>query len=277
MRHQSAAVVVGRAGLLALAVGLLPAGASAQLVVLTDRNSVARFDTSSGGQFDWVVNGTDHLFNQWFYVRAGNDTREFSLDTFVRGPVDGPFDTNPSVDPAPDTFSQSFTDPAGRFRVDASFQLRGDGPVLLSDILESFTIRNLTPNFLPVSFFQYADFDLNGTAGGDMGEIIAGNRPRQWEGTFVLEEAAVTPVPSRYEIGPWPSILNSLNDNAITNLSNFGGPLGPGDLAWALQWDFILGPGGEFQISKDKQLTPAPGAAVLLGLGGLLAGRRRRR
>lgn len=266
---------------LAVVVGAgLAQSAGAQLVVLEDRNSRASFDTSTqAGQFEWRVNGTNHLFQQWFWVRAHGDAAERSIDTLTRSGIFST-DTNPLIDPRIDTFSQSFTEPAGRYRIDASFQLRGDGPQTISDILEGFTIRNLTPTPLSLSFFQYCDFDLNGTFANDSGQILVGPGgvdPRQTELPFVVEETAITPTPSHYQIALWPVILNLLNDALPTTLNDFGGPLGPADLAWALEWDINLGPNGEFQISKDKQLTPAPGAPALLGLGGLLAARRRRR
>ncbi|MFN7021868.1 MAG: hypothetical protein ACK4WH_11145 [Phycisphaerales bacterium] len=47
------------------------------ILVLSDRNSVVRIDDSSpAGMFDWVVDGTDHLFQQWLWLRVGGDTAE---------------------------------------------------------------------------------------------------------------------------------------------------------------------------------------------------------
>ena len=44
--------------------------------------------------------------------------------------------------------------------------------------------------------------------------------------------------------------------------------VGPGDVTWALQWDFALAPGSTFLISKIKDVQiPEPSAAVLVSLG----------
>jgi hypothetical protein len=52
------------------------------------------------------------------------------------------------------------------------------------------------------------------------------------------------------------------------------GPVGPGAVTWALEWDLQLLPGATAIISKDKFLdvlittVPEPSALALLGLGG---------
>jgi hypothetical protein len=77
--------------------------------------------------------------------------------------------------------------------------------------------------------------------------------------------------------------LAELIDAVPTTLSDTpatGVVLGPGDLAWAYQWDFVVPVGGTFQISKDKHLSgiPEPAAALLLSMGlGMIAVVRRGR
>jgi hypothetical protein len=66
----------------------------------------------------------------------------------------------------------------------------------------------------------------------------------------------------------WPSTVNALNDGVATTLNDVSSA-GPGDVAWAFQWDFSLAPGDVYIISKDKNIRiPAPGA-VILGMMGL--------
>ena len=268
--------VVITAGVAALA----PA-ARAQVVTLQDRNSSATFNPDTqAGQSQWIVNGTNHMFQQWFWLRATGDTAERSVNTLTKN-FQTTSDTNTAVDNRIDTLNLRYTEPAAtgaRYQTDLTFTLRG-GPTgqTLSDITESLIIRNISNVPLTFSFFEYCDFDMNGSAGGDIGQIINGRIASQFDGPAAVSETVVTPAPSRWQIDLWPVILNSLNDAAITNLNNNSGPLGPNDLAWAFQWDFTLNPGGEFLISKDKQITPAPGAASLLALAGLAAARRRRR
>ncbi len=71
------------------------------------------------------------------------------------------------------------------------------------------------------------------------------------------------------------------NDGDADNLNDVLGPLGPGDLTWAFQWDRVIGPGGSWQLSKDKsirQFIPEPRAmaGLVLGIGVLAVYVRRR-
>lgn len=257
---------------------MFSASAQAQVVTLFDGNAEARFDPDTqAGQDRWLVNGTNHMFQQWFWIRAGNDQFERSIDSLVKI-AQQVTDTNTIEDPRPDTLSLGYREPgAARYEVYGTFTLRGGAPgQTLSDIMEVLTIKNISNAPLTFSFFQYADFDVNGTAAGDEGQILIGRIPQQWEGNAFITEAIETPAPSRWQIDNWPVIRNSLTDAAITNLSNNGGPVGPGDLAWSLQWDFTLAPGQEYIISKDKMIVPAPGAVGLLALAGIVGARRRR-
>lgn len=254
------------------------ASLNAQVVTLYDGNAEARFDPDTqAGQDRWLVNGVNHMFQQWFWIRAGNDPFERSIDSLVKF-TQQVTDTNTVEDPRPDTLSLGYREPgAARYEVYGTFTLRGGAPgQTLSDIMEVLTIKNISNGPLTFSFFQYADFDVNGTAGGDEGQILIGRIPQQWDGAAFVTEAVETPAPSRWQIDFWPVIRASLTDAAITNLNNNGGPIGPGDLAWALQWDFSLLPGQEFIISKDKIIVPAPGALGLLALAGIAGARRRR-
>jgi hypothetical protein len=259
--------------------GLLASVANAQIVTLEDGNSLTRFDPDTAdGQFAWEVSGVNHMFQQWFWLRAGADTAERDLSTLVKI-AQTVTDTNPLEDPRPDTLNLGYREPgAARYEVFGTFTLRGGAPgQTLSDIAETLTIRNISQQPLTFSFFQYADFDINDTSGGDTGQILIGRIPQQFEGGAFATEAVVTSAPNAWQIATFPTIINSLTDNAITNLNNASGPVGPGDLSWALQWNFTLGPGQEFLISKDKQIIPAPGAFGLLAAAGVFAGRRRRR
>ena len=59
------------------------ATAQAALYTLTDDNSTAVIEGgSSAGVGTWTIDGTDHMFQQWFWYRVGN-TAEASIDTLV--------------------------------------------------------------------------------------------------------------------------------------------------------------------------------------------------
>jgi hypothetical protein len=245
-------------------------------ISLFDRNSRADFD-NPGGQVNWVVDGVTQLFEQRFFYRTGAMTSEVAVDTL---PALGPFgtDTNAFADPRPDVATYQFNDNAAGLEFEFSFKLRGGlAGTGNSDLAETLVIRNLGSTTQTVSFFQYVDFDLGGTSSGDVVRIDDGRVAVQSEvnGGFFLTETVVAPAPFAFQAGLFPTIAGSLNDNAITNLDNSTGPF-VGDATWAFQWNFTLAPNTQFTISKDKLIVPTPGALALLGLGGLVATRRRR-
>jgi hypothetical protein len=269
-----------RVAFVVLAAGLA-APAFAQPYMLEDGNSSTFFNVGGGSQIGWQVDGVNQLFNQRFFYRVGGEADESPVDML---PVTGvqATDTNGFDDPRIDTLAVRHAHPSGlEFRT--SFTLRGGSIGSgTADLLESINISNPAnnPGPLSVSFFQYVDFDLGGTAGGDFGQINLGPTisASQSDGaTFFVNETVVAPNPNGWQVGSFPSIVSLFGNGAIDNLNNFSGPIGPTDVTWAFQWNITLAPGQSFLISKDKLIfVPTPGAAALLGLGGLLAARRRR-
>jgi len=254
--------------------------ASAQQFTLNDGNASARFNTNTAaGQDQWNINGTNQMNQQWFWIRAGTDTRENALNTLVQQMVQST-DTNPFSDNRVDTLAVLYRDANNRFSVETNFTLRGgNGANSMSDLTEQLRITNSqTSGNLTFSFFEYVDMNLNGDANDTSLTIQNGRVAAQADGSLVSAEAVVTGAPTRFQAALTPTILNLLQDASVSNLSNAAGPVGPGDVAWAFQWDFTLAPGQSFLISKDKQisLVPAPGAMALAGIGLLLSARRRR-
>ena len=55
---------------------------SVEAILLVDRNSTADIDPLTlTGVDSWVCDGTDNLFQQWFWYRIGNTGPEASIDT----------------------------------------------------------------------------------------------------------------------------------------------------------------------------------------------------
>jgi hypothetical protein len=247
-------------------------------VDIFDGNSRARFDPTAGNQIEWIVDGVSQLFNQRFYYRGVGMNDEVAVDTlFLVGSFAS--DTNPFVDPRPDTFASLYRDAVRSLDFEFSFKLRGGTPGSgTSDLAETIRITNTGTVATTLSFFQYVDFDLGGTSGGDVGEIVDSRVARQWEqfGVAFISETVVTPAPNFFQIGNWPSIVSLFGNGVPDNLNNSAGPVF-GDVTWSFQWNITLLPGQTFIISKDKLIfIPTPGAFAALGLGGLIAARRRR-
>ena len=243
----------------------------AGLFTLVDDNSTATFDTDSqANAFNWVVDGVDQLFQQAFWYRIGN-VAEQSLDVLPH-PVEGITDTN--FDGNFDTLFVRYSGVG--FRVDVRYALDGGTPgSRASDIAEQISIVNLGTSPLDFHFFQYSDFELNGTAANDSAVFTNANAVRQFEGVLSVSETVITPVPNHREIDFYPNTVIKLNDGVATTLNDtpIGVVVGPGDMTWAYQWDITLAAGGTFQISKDKQLSGVPEPAtfsLLTAAAGLL-------
>jgi hypothetical protein len=246
------------------------------VTILEDRNALLRVDDGTvAGADRWEVDGMNHLFQQWFWFRTAADSREFSLDTlpavrFVQ-------DTNGFVDPRPDTVAILYT--GNGFTIQPTFTLRGgQAGSGVSDISETIVITNTGQSTLNISFYQYSDFDLGGTvADADVRFFGAGNNTAsQTDIGVTISETILTPQPDLVEANFFSTTRDALEDAVITNLNNDPGPLGPGDLTWAVQWDLTIAPGASVQIVKDKSIVPTPGAAALLAVAGALGLRRRR-
>ncbi len=257
-------------------------GVFANLITLSDGNSNATIDTGSqAGMNSWMVDGTSQLAQQWFWLRTGN-TAEQSLDSLNQIGI-SMTDTNPFTNTGLDNLAVKYA--GNGYEVELNYTLRGGAAGSgQADLAEQIIIRNTGAVALDFSFFQYSNFQLAGTPGNDSVLINGGNTAIQSDPSVNLSETVVTPAPTAYQTGSASGLLNSLNDGTATTLANTAGPVFAGDLGWAFQWDFQLGVNSSFIISKDKSiqpgpspLLPTPGAAIVLAMGGLVAGRRRRK
>ncbi len=129
------------------------------------------------------------------------------------------------------------------------------------------------------------EIDLESIMEEDLRVEINDNRhtASQYDAAWVMTETTENPNGDRGEVGYWSTTLGKLNDGLATDLDDTShGPIGPGDLTWAFQWDRTIGVDDTFQISKDKQIRtfvpePVTMAGLLLGIGALGGYIRRRR
>ena len=119
-----------------------------------------------------------------------------------------------------------------------------------------------------------ANFDELVPIGG-----VGGFRAADGATGFDLSFASSTAA-DHFEIAPFPNLQAAL-DNMLgvgaADLADTGSPFGPADFTGALQFDFLLAPGGSQGLGMT--LIPEPTTAILLALGLLglaLAGRKRR-
>jgi hypothetical protein len=148
-------------------------------------------------------------------------------------------------------------------------------------MLETITVLNTSGAALNFSLFQYSNFDLLGTPGGDTVTFTGWDAVKQTEGVFGIQEGIIQPTASFREaaLTGLGGTLDKLANVANYDLNNIGGPLS-GDVTWAFQWDYLIPDGQSLDVYKDKTLiapqVPEPTSTMLLAVGvGALALRRR--
>jgi len=258
--------------------------ARADLYTLIDKNSQVSVNTGADGADGvrgvnaWSVNGVNQLHQQWFWFRIGDGTGEASIDTlpllFAKAS-----DTNSS--PGDDVLNLTYGTRDG-LEIDVKMSLQGTDSGLHSDLGEQLAIRHNSQSDMTIHFFQYSDFDLNGTSAGQSVILTPAGHPfraTQVGGGLAMNETVVTPSPEHWEASNFPLTRDKLDNITDLDTTLDGVTSAFGDATWAFEWDFVLAPGGSFLISKDKDISavPAPGAVILGGLGlSLLVWMRRR-
>ncbi len=246
------------------------ASSQGQVVGLIDNNSTAAISLNSqAGMYSWTVDGVNQLFQQWFWYRIGNDpaSHEYSIDTISTPSISGQ---------TPSSVTTTYSIPT--YNVSIKYSLAGGNAGSgLSSMTEQIAFNNTSTNVLSLHFFQYSDFDLSNDPNGDMvalGKNNQGlfNEALQTKGSIslseVISDTGITPGANHGEVNYFANTLNSLNDSSPTTLNDVAGPLGPGDVTWAFEWDVTLNPGGSLLISKVKNLqVPEPSSIALLSLG----------
>jgi len=261
----------------ATAVLLATSPLQAAVYTLNDNNSTAIIDADNqSGMFSWTVDGQDQLNQQWFWYRVGNGLAA-SIDTISASAL---------IYNDANTLITSYTH--NDFVLQITYILTGGGAGSGdADILESISVQNTSNGTLDFHLFQYSDFNLLGTPGGDS-VVIQDNDPPpgydyilQFDGATDISETINDPDADRAEVDSPFNTINNLNTIAGYNLNNtLSG--GPGDMTWALQWNRAIAAGTTFDVFKDKRLSitniPEPTAASLLGLalGAWVVSRRKK-
>jgi hypothetical protein len=276
-------------GCAVLLVAAVPNASAVVPVELTDGSSKALIDPASqAGVFDWVVGGQDQLEKQWWWIQTGG--QRVSLDALGVSSV-----SQPALNRATVTYGG----PAGAYSVQVSYELTGTGGGSAEALLkESVVIANASGAPLNISLFLYSDFNLGGTADDSVSLWGMNDSSPPFSSTVGWFEAQQSDAlashgaifnfrPRLGELGLGSGILDKLNNTTAALASNAGsvlpptigasglsefGPVGPGDAAYALQWDFTIAANNSAIVGVDKRVSVVPEPTVAaLGMVGLAA------
>lgn len=266
--------------------GLLASQAFSQITLTDGTASLSFTNTISGAAVRTGTTGgtcsiatdtgaPDHLFQNWWWYRLPGDTREFAFSNLVSSVVSGNdayliYDEGPFRAYICLNF-RSISATQARYRWDM---------VLESNSLVEF----------PLALFNYMDFDMNGTAGGDSA-VFETNAPNP--NIRVTDGTVVSPFGDfharrvdAYQAGAFSTVRLLLTNATIDNFANTGMPFGPGDWTAGYQWNLnFVSPGQRIRIYEvgsigvpgnapwPDQLVNAASYALLAGIpfGGGLA------
>jgi hypothetical protein len=207
---------------------------SQAVVVLTHNNATAFIDPNSqSGLFNWSVDGTNQLNQQWFWYRVGNTDSEHSIDTLAVPVV--------VVKGTRTVYVGYYT---AAFGVEVDYLLTGASTGSgASSIAETITITNATSSALDFHFFEYTDLKLEDVV--QLGTNLHGqfNEARHSKTGGGLVETVATPGANHGEAAFSNATLLKLTDANPSTLNDNAGPVGPGDATSALEWDLTIAPG----------------------------------
>lgn len=245
----------------------------------------------NGGLFDYGLAGpggsviNDYGFRNWWHYRIGQTGAETPVRTqtaFQLG-ING------------DTASLRYLEPvsgagSGRgLQFDFTYTLNEIVPNTSALTTINWTIKNTTDEGLSINFFNLTDFDV-GAFSDDEGvySTAVGFQEQRTNASTTNSADFATLTTNARLADAWQMAGNfimlpdpelGMYDFGPTNLPSTATPV-VGAVRGAFQWVLTLGPGeqagGVLYKGYNYSVIPAPGAAALLGLGGLLAARRRR-
>lgn len=203
---------------------LLVGGSQAATFTLTHNGWTYFEDIGNQGLGNFVdPNGTDHMFQNWWWYRTSAMQQEKPLSNLVPGAGIELVGTNVA--------KLRFAESGLLFEL--TYTLTGESPTL-GELVIDWSVK-ATGAPLTVDLFSYSDFDLNATT-GDTGVLVNRQTVRYVDGTTAADVEASEAGLTGYDAGVYPNLRNLLNDNAVYNVSNSGLPFASGDMTNVFQW-----------------------------------------
>jgi hypothetical protein len=193
--------------------------------------------------------GADQLFESWWWYRTTTDTREHTFNNSATSGFAGAV-----VSAKGDSAILRWTNVDGKgFDAQLVYRIYSTGPSS-AVVSQTLTIANPTTSPLGIVLFNYSDFDVGATAGGDSATFVPPAFPpnRQQEITD-----ATSPVrcyflgcgPSAYQTGAFATIRSLLTNAAVDNFTDTGVPFGPADWTSGYQWRLAVPPNSRESVS----------------------------
>jgi hypothetical protein len=219
---------------------------------------------NGSGSFTTGSPSTNHMFQNWFWISAGTDTREYALSnqTFATG-LSGNAQGLEYLEPA----NNGAVANALKVRLDYTLHDLSVSPGRTDEALLTITcqVSNRLPTQLAsIQIFHYIDFDAAGTGAGDSAVVRGVDNQTQ----VISDAGSGSQLPTRidysvssathlgYQIGTFPAVRNLLSDASATTLSGAGSPYAGSDYSGANQWWLLaLGPAGGGQDTFTFSVT----------------------
>ncbi len=187
---------------------------------------------------------TDHVFQNWWWYRVeGVDTREMPLMNATSAVWGG------------NTGTVTFTTP--NFDAVMTYVVTDDGDNA-GRVVTTLAITNTTGGPISVHLFNYHDFDLAGTVGGDSAVLVSTNNIRISDTTNSIIGGYLGTDASAYQVGAFATVRTLLTNTSVDVLNSTGLPFAPADFTAAYQWDVSVEPGASASVSATTTLEPPP-------------------
>jgi hypothetical protein len=226
-------------------------------ITLTNGNSVVQIDPNSqDGVFSWVVDGSDQMYQHWFWLRQGTGS-QVSFDA-----LGIPLGISATSSNAVISYQ-----PPG-LNVMLAFALHGGaGGSAASTLTETISIQNTTNSSASLHVYDYMDLDLAGSGAGDSVSFPTTNSVMQQGKGVTAIQSVGGPAPNYWE-GSWYAFaFDTINNTNPAVLSDSIIPNQPGDQTFAYQWDVNL-PAGQFlMVTLTNSIQGVASQPVRLAIG----------